>query len=172
MGFQRFQNQYPAAHTEAANALITSLRYHQRLEDSENQQDVDAGYTLRAATKASGQRFRLYVARRGVALPGGARQASVDRSTYRPASISGRAPLSERFVAGNSYYLRGWNKYDIDPIGGNRMVHNTVEYRYGPFQVFYDAGAVWDSGQPATAAAFGRRGLQGIDFFAGGGVPR
>ena len=53
-------------------------------------------------------------------------------------------------MAGNSYYLRGWNKYDIDPIGGNRLVHNTVDYRYGPFQAFYDAGAVWDSGQPAT----------------------
>src|SRR5450759_4035851 len=54
------------------------------------------------------------------------------------------------YLASNSHYLRGWNKYDIDPIGGNRLLHNTVEYRYGPFQAFYDAGAVWDSGQPAT----------------------
>jgi outer membrane protein assembly factor BamA len=53
----------------------------------------------------------------------------------------------ERFVAGNSYYLRGWNKYDLDPIGGNRLLHNTVEYRYGRFQAFYDTGAVWDNGQ-------------------------
>ena len=74
-------------------------------------------------------------------------------------------------MAGNSYYLRGWNKYDIDPIGGNRLVHNSVEYRYGPFQAFYDAGAVWDSGQPATRAPLRRRGLQGIDFFARFSVP-
>ncbi len=47
VGFQRFQNQFPTAHNEAANALITSLRYHQRLAESEYQQDVDAGYTLR-----------------------------------------------------------------------------------------------------------------------------
>jgi len=58
-----------------------------------------------------------------------------------------RAPLVDRFVAGNSYYLRGWNKYDIDPIGGNRLVHNAVEYRYGPVQAFYDTGAVWEGGQ-------------------------
>ena len=64
--------------------------------------------------------------------------------------INGRAPLSDRFVVGNSYYLRGWNKYNIDPIGGNRLAHNTVDYRYGPFQAFYDAGSVWDSGQPVT----------------------
>ena len=66
-------------------------------------------------------------------------------------AITGQAPLSERFVLGNSYYLRGWNKYEIDPIGGNRLVHNSVEYRYGPFQAFYDAGAIWDSGQPVIA---------------------
>jgi outer membrane protein assembly factor BamA len=42
--------------------------------------------------------------------------------------------------------LRGWNKYDVDPIGGNRMVNNSVEYRYGALQVFYDTGAVWNSG--------------------------
>ncbi len=59
---------------------------------------------------------------------------------------TGRAPLFERFVLGNSSTLRGWNKYDLDPIGGNRVVHNSVEYRYGPFQVFYDTGSIWDQG--------------------------
>src|SRR5439155_17146280 len=66
------------------------------------------------------------------------------------AAIGRRAPLSDRFVAGNSYYLRGWNKNVIDPVGGNRLVHNTVDYRYGPLQAFYDAGAVWESGQTAV----------------------
>jgi len=65
--------------------------------------------------------------------------------------IGGRAPLSDRFVLGNTYYLRGWNKYEIDPLGGNRAVHNSVEYHYGPFQVFYDTGAVWDESQPVIA---------------------
>jgi outer membrane protein assembly factor BamA len=36
-------------------------------------------------------------------------------------------------------------------MGGNRMVHNSVDYRYGCFEAFYDAGAIWDSGaEPAT----------------------
>jgi hypothetical protein len=30
------------------------------------------------------------------------------------------------------------------------MLHNTVEYHYGPLLAFYDAGAIWDSGQPVT----------------------
>jgi outer membrane protein assembly factor BamA len=64
--------------------------------------------------------------------------------------ISGRAPLFERFVLGNSTTLRGWNKYELDPLGGNRMVHNTVEYRYGVFEAFYDSGAIWDRGDTAV----------------------
>jgi hypothetical protein len=149
VGFQRFQNQYPTAHTESSNALITSLRYHQRFPESEYQQDVDAGYTLRAGTKVLGTDFAYTSNVVGLhyRVVHGKHQIM---EAVQAGSISGRAPLSERFVAGNSYYLRGWNKYDIDPIGGNRLVHNTVEYRYGPLQAFYDAGAVWDNGQPAT----------------------
>jgi len=149
MGFERFQNQYPAAHTEAANALITTLRYHERLADSEYPQDVDAAYTLRAATRFLGSDY-LYTSHLVGLHYRVAHGKHQLMEQVQAGSVSGRAPLSDRFVAGNSYYLRGWNKYDIDPIGGNHLVHNSVEYRYGPFQAFYDAGAVWDSGQPAT----------------------
>jgi hypothetical protein len=150
VGFQRFENQYPASHMEAANALITGLRYHQRFPDAEYQQDVDANYTLRAATKVLDSDF-VY-ASHSVGLSYRVSRGKHQLSEHVNAgTISGRAPLYDRFVAGNTYYLRGWNKYDIDPIGGNRLLHNSVEYRYGPFQAFYDAGAVWDSGQPATA---------------------
>jgi len=65
--------------------------------------------------------------------------------------IGGRAPLCDRYILGNSVLLRGWNKYDLDPAGGNRMIYNSVEYRYGPFQTFYDTCAIWDQGQTAIA---------------------
>lgn len=53
--FQRFQTQYPAARTEAANAVTTTLRYSRRLEDSHsNTHEVKAGYNLRAATNILG----------------------------------------------------------------------------------------------------------------------
>jgi hypothetical protein len=148
-GFQRFENQYPAAHTEAANALITTLRYHQRLAESEVQQDVDADYSLRAATRILSSDFVYTAHTAGLVyrLKYGKHQVS---DSVNVGALYGRAPLVDRFVAGNSYFLRGWNKYDVDPIGGNRLAHNAVEYRYGPFQAFYDAGAVWESGQTAT----------------------
>jgi outer membrane translocation and assembly module TamA len=147
--FERFQEQFPAAHTEAANALITTLRYHRRLEGSESQQDVDAGYGLRAATKTLGSDFvygRHHFQVRYQWTHG--KHLVLDDLTA--GVITGQAPLFERYVLGNSSTLRGWNKYELDPLGGNRMVHNSVEYRYGVFQVFYDAGAIWDSGDTAV----------------------
>jgi outer membrane translocation and assembly module TamA len=77
--------------------------------------------------------------------------------------LFGQAPLFERFVLGNSTSLRGWNKFDLDPLGGNRVVHNSVEYHYGVFQVFCDSGAIWDNGQSPVARSSAGVGLrQGI----------
>ncbi|MBZ5623652.1 MAG: BamA/TamA family outer membrane protein [Acidobacteriia bacterium] len=146
--FQRLEDQFPAAQTESANALISTLRYHRRLEDAENQHDLDAGYNLRAATKLLGSDL-VYARHRVEFRYMLTRGKSVVIEDVSTGLISGRAPLFERFVLGNSSTLRGWNKYDLDPLGGNRMVHNTVEYRYGAFEAFYDSGAIWDQGETA-----------------------
>jgi hypothetical protein len=138
--FQSFQEQFPAAQTESANALITTLRYHRRL-------GSDFVYARHR------WEFR-YMLTRG-------RNVVIDDLTA--GMISGRAPLFERFSLGNGSTLRGWNKYELDPLGGNRMVHNSVEYRYGAFQIFYDSGAVWDRNDAAVlrhAAGVGLR--QGV----------
>lgn len=148
--FERFQEQYPTPHTEAANAVTGSIRYAQTFEGSEYEQDLGAGYALRAGTGAleSDFSYARHSAEVRYALRHG-RHELVDEATA--GVIGGRAPLYERFYLGNSSTLRGWNKFEIDPVGGNRMVHNSVEYRYGPFEIFYDTGAIWDSGvQPAT----------------------
>src|SRR5581483_9395490 len=55
--FQRLEEQFPAAQTESANAVTSTLRYPRRLEDSESQHDLDAGYSLRAATTLLGSDF-------------------------------------------------------------------------------------------------------------------
>jgi hypothetical protein len=150
VSFERFQNQYPAPHTEAANAVVGSVRYHHRLEGAGNDQELDAGYSLRAGTRAFASDFVYARHRFGFryTLTSGKHVLIDDVSA---GVISGRAPLYERYVLGNSSTLRGWNKFELDPVGGNRMVHNSVEYRYRFFEVFYDTGAIWDSGQqPAT----------------------
>ncbi len=143
------QDMTPAAQTESANAALTSIRYYRRFDDSDYQQDVNAEYNLRAATHLLASDF-AYARHRWsfrYAVSHG-KHSLTDQWTA--GTISGQAPLFERYVLGNTTTLRGWNKYDIDPVGGNRMVHNSVDYRYGVFQAFYDSGAVWDSGQPVV----------------------
>ena len=148
--FERFQSQFPAARTESANAMVTTLRYHRRVEGSDaNQQEWDAGYSLRAATNLLGSDF-AYARHLGDVeyVYSWGRNQVVDDLTA--GAITGRAPLFERFILGNSSMLRGWNRFDLDPLGGNRVVHNTLEYRYRLLDVFYDSGAVWDQGQTAV----------------------
>ena len=145
--FEQMQESAGAGQTDASNALVSDLRYRRRFDDSDYQQDFDAGYSLRAATRLLASDF-VYI-RHGwtfrYALSHG-RHALTDR--LMAGLLAGRAPLFERYVLGNSTGLRGWNRFEIAPLGGNRVVHNSVEYRYGQFQAFYDSGAVWDSGQP------------------------
>jgi hypothetical protein len=144
--FESLEGEYPGTRTESANAATASLRYHHRREGSDSLEDFDAGYDVRLATRALGsdlvyarQRWEFrYTLTRG-------KQVLIEDLTA--GTIAGEGPLFERFVLGNSSTLRGWNKYDLDPVGGNRMIHNTVEYRYRVFQVFYDSGAIWDGGQ-------------------------
>ena len=147
--FERFGEQYPAAHTDASDALIATLRYHQRLEESDNQQDLDASYSLGAATRILGSDF-VYASHAWGMRYQLTHGKHVLSDTFSGGVITGRAPLDDRFVMGNSVYLRGWNKYEIDPLGGNRMLHNTVDYHYGLFRIFYDTGAIWDEGQSAV----------------------
>ena len=147
LSFEEMQPEFSAARLESANAVVNTLRYHQRWEDSDATiQELDAGYNLRAATKMLSTDF------------GYTRQSVNANYNYKHdhqiveiglalGLIYGNAPLFERFVLGNSYTLRGWNRYDLDPLGGNRLAYGTVTYGYHIMRVFYDTGSVWDQGR-------------------------
>ena len=162
--FERFQNQFPAARTESSNSLISTLRYHRVLEDSgTGQHDLDAGYSLRAATRTLGSDF-AYVRQRWEVrylVSRGPHQLQEDLTA---GMIAGQAPLFERFVLGNSSTLRGWNKFQLDPLGGSRMVHNSVEYRYRVVEVFYDSGSIWDRNQAVVVRHSAGVGLRQGNF--------
>jgi outer membrane protein assembly factor BamA len=151
LSFEQMQPQVSAAQSESANAVVNTLRYHQRWENSDAiNQELDAGYNLRAATRSLGSdlaytrhlinaRYNLRHEHQSVEI------------TLTAGVIYGHAPLFERFILGNSSTLRGWNKYDLDPIGGNRVVHGSVTYGYHIMRVFYDSGSVWDQGKSPEA---------------------
>jgi hypothetical protein len=172
LSFQRLQIQYPAIHTDAAYAATAEIQFRHREQDGRGlRHDISAGYGIRSATRNLDSdlvytrhywnaRYTLSVGRNlfGAGFQGGL--------------ITGNAPLFERFSLGNSSTLRGWNKFDVAPIGGSRMASGTLDYRYRPFQVFYDVGTVWDSGQSARVRHALGFGLQTKDgFFMSLGFP-
>ncbi len=150
--FEQLQMQQPARGWEAANALATAISYHRAIENTDLPQTLDAVYGLRVGARALGSDFG-YTKHR----VHGRYQISHNRHTFddefTAGYIAGRAPLFERFVLGTSSLLRGWNRYEIDPLGGARMAHNSLEYGYrtnvGTAQVFYDSGALWNAGDAA-----------------------
>jgi len=146
--FESFDDEIPGLPTQSANAVMGALRYHRTLEGSDLGQEIDASYALRSAPRVFASDY-LYTRHIWHLRYNAARGKQSITEVAWGGLITGRAPLDDRFVLGNSSTLRGWNKYDIDPIGGNRVIANSVEYRYGRLLAFYDLGAIWDAGQPA-----------------------
>ena len=148
LSFEQLNNLPSAARSESANAVINTLRYHQRWANSgDSTQELDAGYSLRAATTVLGTdlAYTRHVAH--LKYNYSSRVQSVE-VTVIAGAIYGQAPLFERFALGDSTLLRGWNKYDLDPLGGNRLAYGSVTYGYHIMRVFYDTGSVWDQGKP------------------------
>jgi hypothetical protein len=85
--------------------------------------------------------------------------------------ITGDAPLFERFTLGDSTTLRGWDKYDIAPAGGDRMVYSSVEYRYTGLALFLDVGSVWDANTERRARVSAGFGFHGGPAFLVVGFP-
>jgi hypothetical protein len=159
--FESLGQQMPGEAPLAANAVVAGARYHEDLEGASDQ-SVEADYDLRAGSRtlASDYAYSRHRWEFRYRLTHGKHQLLDDGWG---GVLLGQAPLFERFVLGNSTSLRGWDKFALDPLGGNRVVHNTVEYHYGVLQVFCDTGAIWDSGQAVVARSSVGAGLrQGV----------
>ncbi len=143
--FARYRLSLPVAKTESSNAVVSTLRYHQRWGSAgdEGEHDIQASYSVRAGTHLL--ESDPVFARHETEARYRFRRRHQDLSIgFLAGKISGLAPLFERFVLGNAETLRGWNKFDLDPLGGSHIVHGSIDYIYRGFLVFYDTGAVWD----------------------------
>jgi hypothetical protein len=143
--FEDLDLESPNAGSRSANAATLDVHYGRRIEGSVLQR-IEGKYSLRVATRALGSTYayaRHLISVRYEAITG--RHSVSDEFTG--GAISGDAPLFDRFILGNSSTLQGWNRYELDPLGGSRIVHNQVTYGYrignGTVEAFYDAGAIW-----------------------------
>jgi hypothetical protein len=151
VSFQSFQTQFPAARYQASNAVETTLRHHKRWGNSDSlRQELDAGYTLRAATRLLGGDY-VYN-QQTVRIEYEARHSRSSWNVrFLAGALNGNAPLFDRFVLGNTQMLRGWSKYEIAPLGGDRVVHGSLGYRFRAVGVFYDTGSISDRRQAPRA---------------------
>jgi hypothetical protein len=168
--FERFDMQLPGSRIQSANAALTALTYDRRFEGSGGEQELRASYSLRAATRALNSDF-AYARHRWEVRYSTTRGRHTVADEAVVGLITGRAPLFERFALGTSSFLRGWNKYDLDPLGGSRVAHNSLEYRYGMVEVFYDTGAIWDAGQDVVARHSVGVGLRKSSFMVAMAFP-
>src|SRR2546426_1098185 len=151
--------------------------------------EVDAGYDLRAGAHNLDSDF-IFTRHLGHALYAFQHERNKLTISVMAGGISGRAPLFERFSLGNTTTLRGWNKFDIAPLGGDRVIHATLQYGFGDvrigtwtndtdqkrpletgFYLFYDTGAVGDRGSPMKARHSVGLGFGQESFFVALGFP-
>jgi hypothetical protein len=129
-----------------ANSGIGFVRFHNQWRaDSGMRQRLDASFTARAGTSSlqSDLVYQRYFLRADYAI-GSARQQLI--VSAMGGAIDGDAPMFERFALGDSKTLRGWDKWAITPVGGDRMFSTTLEYRYRMVGMFLDSGSAWDTG--------------------------
>ena len=125
------QIQYPAIHDANANAAIGSVNFQNVWGKTDNgKHSVQATYDFRAGNHPLDSDF-IYTGHfvESSYVYGHERNELIVR--FSAGTISGNAPLFERFSLGNTITLRGWNKFDIAPAGGNRMTHATLQYGFG-----------------------------------------
>ena len=148
LSFERLETPNTAAPIQGAHAVVQTLRLRQQWSVSGLKQTLEAGYSLRAATRIVNSDF-VYARHQFDAsykLQNGSSEFVV-RGTG--GVISGNAPLFERFVAGNTNVLRGYSKFDLTPMGSTRLAAGSFEYHNHGIEGFYDAGAAWDEGGAA-----------------------
>jgi len=162
-----FSNLVSLSHSpdsQMANAVVGGLAYTQRWDlDSRSHQNVDAGYEIRSSGLDSDLTYRRHFGHASYRYDNDHNTVIASVLLGR---VTGQAPLFERFSLGDTSTLRGWNKFDIAPAGGNHVFHQSLEYRFYNVGLFVDTGSVWDTGTDKRLRASTGVGILGDNFFA------
>jgi hypothetical protein len=132
--------------SQMASAVVGSLAFSQRWNrDRRTYQIAEASYELRASVDGLGSAlsYKRHLARARYRFEN--RHNGIIAEVFA-GGITGQAPFFERFTLGDSTTLRGWNKFDIAPAGGDRVFHQSLEYRLHGFALFLDTGSIWNAG--------------------------
>jgi hypothetical protein len=160
VSMEAMQPETAAAREKSANSATGTLRYHRTIESSSLNQAVEASYSVRAASRDLGSDF-VYTRHRVKASYTAGHDRHQLELGFEGGAITGTAPMFERFALGDSSTLQGWDKFNLDPLGGTRVMDGSLAYKYRMMRVFYDTGAVWDRGGRVEARQSVGTGLEG-----------
>jgi hypothetical protein len=139
--------------SQMASAVVGALTFSQRWNrDRRTYQTAEASYELRASVDGLGSAlsYKRHLGRARYRFEN--RHNGIIAEVFA-GGITGQAPLFERFTLGDSTTLRGWNKFELAPAGGDRVFHQSLEYRVHGFALFLDTGAIWNAGGASTLRA-------------------
>ena len=145
--FQTLAMESPAMHDMAAHSFTFGAQFRHNAGSRRGvRHSIAADYRLREATTRLESDF-LYTRQFVSAAYTLSTRRQAFMFSFQGGHTDGEPPAFDRFTIGNTATLRGWDKFDVAPIGGTRLLYGSLEYRYEPFQLFYDFGKVWDPEQ-------------------------
>jgi hypothetical protein len=157
--------------SQQANTAIFGIAYDHTLDRFwRGEQSLGASYEVRigASELGSDLSYKRHLANVRYRFDEG---HSTVLASFMAGGFTGTAPLFERFTLGDTATLRGWSKFDLAPAGGDRMFHQSVEYRFWGLGVFLDGGSVWSSGSDMRIRFSTGFGVQTDHFFMTWGFP-
>jgi Omp85 superfamily domain len=161
----------PATESQMANAAVFTLDVDKRWRDgADAKHRVVGSFGIRAGSRSleSDLSYTRYLGEGTYRFDFGRHHV---QATGMAGGITGHAPLFERFTLGDSTTLRGWDKYDIAPAGGDRVVYSSFEYRYTGLALFLDVGSVWDANTERRVRVSAGFGFHGGPAFLAVGFP-
>jgi hypothetical protein len=135
----------PAMASQMANAAVASIDYNRRFKGTaDREHHVQGSFGVRAGSRQleSDLAYTRYLGQGSYRFDFGRHHV---QASGMAGGITGSAPMFERFTLGDSLTLRGWDKGDIAPAGGDRVAYSSVEYRYSGLSLFLDMGSVWNA---------------------------
>ena len=162
---------FPATESRMANAAVASIDFDRRWNDDfDANHRVVASFGVRAGSREldSDLSYRRYLGQGSYRFGLGRHHV---QATAMAGGITGDAPLFERFTLGDSTTLRGWDKYQIAPAGGDRVIYSSIEYRYTGLAFFLDVGSIWDAGTDRRVRVSAGIGFHGGPAFLTLGFP-
>lgn len=136
----------PTKHWRSVHEGVASINYDSKqIKSGKTTHQSTASYEVRTGARNIGSTFSFtrHAVDYSSTLKAGKHTVQLSAMGGK---ITGTAPLFERFTLGNTQTLRGWNKYDIDPVGGDRAWHVSAAYQFSAIGAFIDQGAIWGDG--------------------------